>query len=276
MYTFSLLLPLLAALVANAAQLTIQSPRFAVSGSDGGQLRSESISLARKPGKPVELGPTDTLKVTFQVTEKESEQGVQPHQTFLRFLDETSGEEGIQPLKVSPSGKVKFELNMARPPTSLPPSGDAPLKVSLILGSFVHSPAKFDLFDLAIPPSLPAPHHPEETTFHPLPEIQHTFRPDQKLPPAFISAVFVGLVVSPWAVLLGLWGSVRPRVPRLFSPSIFPFTLSLVAIEVLLFFYWVELRLGQVLFYGAGATLVTAFTGKQALGSIAARRVGNK
>ena len=203
-------------MVVNSAQNRVWAPR-----SRTRLLMSlYSLSLAHKPTTSVKLGHTDVLKLTFKVAQKENEEGIQPHQTFLRFYDETTGEEGIQPIKVTPAGKAKFELvcfrtyhlmsrliypqNMARPPSSLPPSADAPLKVSLLLGSFVHDPAKFELFDLVVPPSQPAPQHPDEVLFHPLPEIQHQFRPEQKLPPSFISAVFAALVVGPWAVLLGL------------------------------------------------------------------------
>jgi hypothetical protein len=56
------------------------------------------------------LGVTDTLKFTFQVADETTDKGIQPHQTFLRFFDSTTGEEGIQPVKVLPSGKAKFEL----------------------------------------------------------------------------------------------------------------------------------------------------------------------
>ena len=49
------------------------------------------------------------LKVTFQVLDADGK-GVQPHQTFLRFYDAVSGEEGIQPVKVTAGGKAKFEL----------------------------------------------------------------------------------------------------------------------------------------------------------------------
>lgn len=94
---------------------------------------------------------------------------------------------------------------MARPPTSLPPTtATDPLKVSLIIGSFEHAPLKQDLFDLILPASQPEPQHPDEASYHPLPTIEHTFRPDQKLPLRPISAVFAVLVLSPWVVLLGL------------------------------------------------------------------------
>ena len=93
---------------------------------------------------------------------------------------------------------------MARPPSSLPPTGDAPLAVSLILGSFTHDPARFELFNLAVPPSAPVVPHPDATTFALRPEITHTFRPEPKVPPKFISAAFAALVLAPWVVLLGL------------------------------------------------------------------------
>ncbi|KAI0261585.1 oligosaccharyl transferase delta subunit [Gloeopeniophorella convolvens] len=270
---FSVLLSLVVA--AHAGQLTIQSSRLTVQGSDGSQLRSEPISLAKR-ADPVTLGASDTLKFTFQVADKDTEKGVQPHQTFLRFFDATTGEEGIQPVKVASSGKAKFELNMAKPPSSLPPSGTAPLRVSLLLGSFAHAPATLDLFDLHVPPSAPAPVHPDEALYRPRPPLAHTFRPDPKLPPRPVSALFTALVLAPWVVLLGLWGAVRPRVPHLFSLSVLPFVSSLVLIEGLLFWYWVELRLGQISLYGSGAAAFAVLTGKQALASISARRTGRK
>lgn len=58
----------------------------------------------------MELGPKDTLKLSFHVVDKDSGNGVQPHQTFLRFYDEKANEEGIQPVRVSLSGKAKFDL----------------------------------------------------------------------------------------------------------------------------------------------------------------------
>jgi oligosaccharyltransferase complex subunit delta (ribophorin II) len=121
---FSALLCFIAA--AHAAQLTVRSPRFTILGPDGSQLSSEQyatcflslvrkglnsnrISLTKRPDV-ITLGPADTLKLTFQVTEEATDNGVQPHQTFLRFFDSTTGEEGIQPVKITPSGKAKFEL----------------------------------------------------------------------------------------------------------------------------------------------------------------------
>lgn len=93
---------------------------------------------------------------------------------------------------------------MAKPPSSLPPTTSSPLKVSLLLGSFEHDPARYELLDLVLPASQPAPQHADEATFSLLPEIAHTFRPDQKLPPKAISAAFSALVTAPWLALFFL------------------------------------------------------------------------
>ena len=68
------------------------------------------LTVGDVPKTPLKLGQKDILKFSFAITEKESDNGVQPHQTFLRFYDEETGEEGIQPVRVSSSGKAKFEL----------------------------------------------------------------------------------------------------------------------------------------------------------------------
>ncbi|OBZ67538.1 putative mannosyl-oligosaccharide alpha-1,2-mannosidase 1B [Grifola frondosa] len=270
LFTAMIVLPwvfttLLAATGSQASVLTLLSPRFTITSSTATQLRSDLILPGVKPSPPLTLESTDVLKLTFQIIDKDGAKGVQPHQTFLRFYDAVSGEEGIQPVKVTAGGKAKFELNMARPPSSLPPTTNNSLEVSLYLGSFVHAPAKYELFDLVVPASQPPPQHPDEPSFHPLPPIAHTFRPEQKVPPSAVSALFAALVISPWLVLIGLWAQIRPRVPHLFSPHIVPFLATLGAFEALLFWYWVDLKLGQVLLYGGALGLVTALAGKQAL-----------
>ena len=177
--------------------------------------------------------------------------------------------------------------------------------MTLIIGSSLHDPLSVELFDLILPPSLSPPIHLDAASYHPLPEINHTFRPDHKVPPRFISAVSAALVVTPWVILLSLvssppffapplplapmgcvyrltndnklqWSQVAPRPTHLFSLNILPFILCLGAFECLLYWYWVDLKLGQVLLYGGILSIPTIFAGKTALASIGSRRVGRK
>lgn len=52
--------------------------------------------------------------------------------------------------------------------------------------------------------------------------------------------------------------------------------LSLGAFEALLFWYWVALRIGDVLLYSAVLLVPTVFAGRSALSSIAEARIGRK
>ncbi|KAK1224474.1 hypothetical protein PQX77_012648 [Marasmius sp. AFHP31] len=267
---------LLAASAVHASSLfVLQSAKVVIRSPDGTALRSEPLSLTQKVSSPLNLTESNIMRLSFQVVNKDTGKGVQPQQTFLRFYDAESTEEGIQPLRISSDGKVKFDLNMAKPPLSLPPTSTSPLQVTLMLGNSQYKPLNTHLFDLYIPASQPAPVHPDDALYHARPEIQHTFNPAPKAPPKTISAVFAGLVVGlPWIVLIGLWSQLTNlRLPQLFSPHIIPFTVTLGAFEVLLYKYWVELKLGDVLLYGAILGVVTVFTGKHALSNIAERRI---
>ncbi|KIM24253.1 hypothetical protein M408DRAFT_76194, partial [Serendipita vermifera MAFF 305830] len=187
---------------------------------------------------------------------------------FIRFYDPITKEEGIQPIRVSATGKAKFDLNVPKALSWLPPSTDSPLDVSLIVGSFKHAPVHQPLFKVTLPPSQPAPITPDEVHYHVQPEIMHTFRPEQKVPMKGLSAIFTLATLSPWVVLLGLWLQIPHRTPKLFSHQILPFVALLAATEVLLVTYWTSLKLPQVLTYGAVLSLLTAAAGKRALSAV--------
>ena len=112
---------------------------------------------------------------------------------------------------------------MKKPPVWLPPTTDAPIQVQLIIGSFTYDPFKHTLFDLQLPHSQPAPQHADEKMYSVRPEIAHTFRPEQKIPPKFISWVFALATLSPWVILLGL---VRLHLGQLVNPILIWFALS--------------------------------------------------
>jgi oligosaccharyltransferase complex subunit delta (ribophorin II) len=69
------------------------------------------------------------------------------------------------------------------------------------------------------------------------------------------------------------WANLRLKVPHLFSVNILPFTVLLASFEGLLFWYWVNLKLGQVLLYGGILSVVAVLTGKNALVTIREHRL---
>lgn len=93
-----------------------------------------------------------------------------------------------------------FPQDTSSPPQTLTPG---PHLLKLYTASRTIVPTTYDLgpahldFPLANPPT---PSYPD--TFAPLPEITHTFRPDQRMPPKILSMVFSGLVLVPWVLFV--------------------------------------------------------------------------
>lgn len=110
---------------------------------------------------------------------------------------------------------------MSKNPAWLPPTTDFPLDVSLIIGSFKYEPIHQLLFRTDLPRSQPPPTNPEEAHYHVQPEIQHTFRPKEKIPPKFISGIFALATLSPWVVLIGLVCSTTFMIEILAPDAIF-------------------------------------------------------
>lgn len=130
----SLLWLLASPLLVFASQITLQSPRVVVLSEDGGAVRSETcvalssfafstltlrytplfyhyrLSLQTKLEPHVTVGPSETLRISFTVLDKDSGKSVVPHQTFLRLYDPATLEEGVHPVKVGAGGKGKIDI----------------------------------------------------------------------------------------------------------------------------------------------------------------------
>jgi len=271
------------AVLAVSSPISLSNARFTITrDGEEGPVRAGPLSLARPITPALNLTNADTLRLTFTVFVKPDENSdeasnIVPHQTFLRFYHPSTGEEGIQPVRVKAGGKAKFDLVVAKPPVSIPPTPDeTPLQVTLMLGSFKYTGAQYKLFELHLPRTQPAPQHAEAHLYRYKPLIAHTFREDPKLPPRIVSLVFAATVLAPWVVLIGLLSRIPLSLPNLLSHKILPFVVLLGAFEGLLFTYWLRLRLGDVLLYGALLAIPTAVTAKRALGALVQWRLGEK
>lgn len=69
------------------------------------------------------------------------------------------------------------------------------------------------------------------------------------------------------------WSAIPHRLPHLTDPLILLFISLLGSLEGLLFVYWVKLKLGDVLLYGAILGGITIAAGKSALSKVGERRL---
>ncbi|KAI8869870.1 hypothetical protein GQ42DRAFT_163137 [Ramicandelaber brevisporus] len=95
----------------------------------------------------------------------------------------------------------------------------------------------------------------EKARFAKHPEIEHTFAPPHKMPPLVISLAFVGIVLSPWVLLVGAWTKLGVNVNGLkeLSGGNSAAQVALLGClggwAALFFLYWTKLTLLQVLPY---------------------------
>ncbi|VDP07077.1 unnamed protein product [Soboliphyme baturini] len=113
----------------------------------------------------------------------------------------------------------------------------------------------------------------ERLSYEKRPEIFHTFRQPEKLPPVVISNVFTVLVLSPLLLLFILWFRIGANV-RGFPCSFYAvgFHACLGAIFALYFVFWLKLNMFQTLKYLLGISLLTFVCGNRTLRSISERK----
>ncbi|GAA5862044.1 hypothetical protein JCM1840_006918 [Sporobolomyces johnsonii] len=291
----------LLALVATAAAhlasaaLLVKDAKLSVIDSVGASaVASTSFSSdAPKPLPLTPLAPTDTLKLTFTVTDDQG-QPIQPHQAMISWQpldpDERNqpGRDHMSVVKVRSGGKARWELDLARAPPSLLSLSRSHLTATLLLGTRNHPGLALPLgtFTLAPSLSLPFPYPPDDDLpkhwevekYAPQPEIHWTFKPKEKQINALVALAGLGLVLAPWLIFLAVIAYLRPTLSLTRpSPTQALFLLSIAAFEALFVVYWLGLQLIPTLPYFGALALWTAWIGRRALGEMrGSRRQGEK
>ncbi|KAH8921998.1 hypothetical protein BT69DRAFT_1351237 [Atractiella rhizophila] len=246
--------------------------------SDGVSSRDYTLPSGTVP--TLELSRTSTLSFSGTVDNT-------PHQAMLIFHDAHSRSDYSTLLKVRKGGKIRYHLDLSKPPSALLsrfPSGRCSL--SLVLGSFSSSEASSTtLAELKIDDHLlssalagakdSTPTEWEVEKYAALPELSWTFREPEKSVWT-ITALFWSLVVlSPWAVFAALTSNINLVKRKAITPKTTAFLLSLFSVDASIFIYWTSLNLFQAAPLFAVTSILTLFTGKNALSEIKRQREGS-
>ncbi|RKP07116.1 Dolichyl-diphosphooligosaccharide--protein glycosyltransferase subunit Swp1 [Thamnocephalis sphaerospora] len=270
----------------------------------GEEATTHTLAYPKPLAKPLTVRPGDSLRLAFQldvVPEGKAEgKALRAHQAFIVFRPANSNAspdgELVQVLESTPNGKHRIELiaNRFAKYFSRQP-GD--FNVDVLLGVFGNvQPVRYPLgtFHVDFPPAdltdrtvvedlakrakQRALEGPADDGFMALPEIEHQFRPDDKMPPVTFSLGFSAVVLSPWFVLVTLWKLAGANPANLPSSPVAllahgTFLSCLAGFLGLFYLYWTQLRLLQTISYGAILAVVTVLSGRVALSDIAHRRV---
>lgn len=121
--------------------------------------------------------------------------------------------------------------------------------------------------------------HDTDVALGPLPEKHHTFRQPELRPPAAVSLLFTILVMAPLAGLAyGMrWGGANlGRLPKAGAGRAWCVAYQACMVSVVLLFatYWLALTMAYTLQVLSVLSLVTTFTGRKALQSLAVQEEG--
>ncbi|KAM0787695.1 hypothetical protein ACM66B_003756 [Microbotryomycetes sp. NB124-2] len=284
------------------AKLHVSDGKFALIDSVGIAASTLEFSSGRPTHalehRQLQLG--DSLRLTFAVTQSPSNnrdaqddastrKPAQPHQAMVLWQAQSPDEQAqpgrdyLSTVKVRKGGKAKWELEIARASPNILSISRGPISLTLLVASPDEPDAiKVALGAVTIPSSLALPHpYPatdklpkgwEAERYGKMPEIQHTFRPQEKRVSSVIALGGTLVVLGPWLVFLTILPQLELNT-NLLTTNVLAFLLTFCAFEGLIFLYWTSLNLLPTLPYFGLLGLVTAFTGRRALGDVRLRRL---
>ncbi|SCZ99237.1 BZ3500_MvSof-1268-A1-R1_Chr3-1g05896 [Microbotryum saponariae] len=286
--SFSLLATALFAVA--RAELRVVDGQFALLDSVGIAAQQAQFSSASPaPLSAIKLTPVDTMRLSYTIQTVEDEQPATPQQNFLvwQALDPKErgqpGRDHVIPLKIRKGGKAKWELDLSRAPVDILALSTGPISLTLLVGDPKHPRGlsiPLGTFTLAPSLVLPFPQPPlsslpksyEIERYSKMPEIAWEFRKPEKRVGLFKAGLGLIAVLSPWVVLFGVIGSVQLKL-RTPSFSTLSFLGSLTSLELLTIYYWTSLKLLPTIPYFIALALLTALTGRNALGDMRKARL---
>ncbi|CAG8549223.1 3073_t:CDS:2 [Paraglomus occultum] len=266
---FLLVVLILFASTRSDGAISIQNLKLTVITPEREAQISKSLAYPETLSSPLILSPDDTFKLSLNIQEKDSDKAFHPHQALLTLTDEKTREQYLLVIKVREKGKARVELDMKAAPDDLT-SHSGNYSMEIILGTPSHSnPFRYRIGTLNIEGTIKSPRK-APIVYGPRPEIHHVFRDGERSPSLWISYTFSIIALTPWIVLVGGWKYIKVNLSLLLSKPteslpVIAFLSSLLAMETLLFGYWISLNLLQTLPWLAASSLVAFVTGQRAL-----------
>ena len=222
----------------------------------------------------VSLGPEDKFKLLLTTTN--GEEAKKPHQAMLLLKESHSDLEAnlVIPVKSNGRGAITIATKDLGPVLVQGKSID----LTLVLGGFgedipmMKHIATIQLENLAETSSTSV------LRYGALPEIFHTFRPPQEMPPKIISFAFTLVLLAGLVGLIGLWGVIGVNLDALssaFSNAPLAYStllVSLFAIEAVLVIYWTHWRIMKAIGTLVLLSIPVFFSARYAMIETAKRR----
>uniref|UniRef100_A0A8C5A3K1 Dolichyl-diphosphooligosaccharide--protein glycosyltransferase subunit 2 n=1 Tax=Gadus morhua TaxID=8049 RepID=A0A8C5A3K1_GADMO len=271
-------------LVANHVELKVKvSTEVAITNMDLSIVdKDQSIgtktSRVEFPSKSKDSFTADShqnFAMAFQLVDVNTGVELTPHQTFVRLLNQKTGQEVVFVAEPDSKNLYKFELDMVERKSEFD-SMSGTYSLHLMVGdATLENPILWNVADVILKfldEEAPAVIQPK-TLYIPKPEIQHLFREPEKKPPTVVSNAFTALILSPFLLLLILWMKLGANISNFtMSPSAVLFHIGHAAMLGLMYVYWTHLDMFQTLKYLAIIGSLTFLAGNRMLAQKAVKR----
>lgn len=181
--------------------------------------------------------------MTFNLKDMNTDQLVTAHQTFIRLVHETTGQEIFFVAEADSDDHYKFTLDVGATGKDSFNHQSGKYRMSLIVGDkAMQLPISWTLGDVTLTFSgQPKTTKRQERITEPKPVIEHMFRVPEKRPAKIVSSAFTILVVSPLLIMFGMWGKIGANISNLSLtiPTLL-FHVGLACIFSLYYMFWVS------------------------------------
>jgi len=234
-----------------------------------------SLSSLAFPEQAGDLSADSQQKIIMKFRVKDLTDGtyITPHQTFVRFVSKSTGQEVIFVAEPDKNGLYKFEVNLNTASKEQFNSVSGHYSVHLIVGdASISNPIFWHFADIAL--KFGSDPEPEASAMEKLydvkPEIQHMFRQPEPRPPAILSQAFTVACILPLVLAFILWGKVGANVGNMkLNLKTIIFQLGVAGIFGLYVYGWVHLNMFTIIKYLVGIGSVTFVFGNAVLSDLA-------
>lgn len=234
-----------------------------------------SLSSVAFPEQAGDLSADSQQKIIMKFRVKDLTDGtyITPHQTFVRFVSKSTGQEVIFVAEPDKNGLYKFEVNLNTASKEQFNSASGHYSVHLIVGdASISNPIFWHFADVAL--KFGSDPEPEASAMEKLydvkPEIKHMFRQPEPRPPAILSQAFTVACILPIVLAFILWSKVGANLGNMkLNLKTIIFQLGIAGIFGLYVYGWVHLNMFVIIKYLVGIGSVTFVFGNAVLSDLA-------
>ena len=226
------------------AKIVVEDVEIGIGDRDQSNVaKMSALSFPDKVAKVLEADYHQKLVMTFNLKDVGNGQLVNVHQTFVRLVHDTTGQEIFFVAEPNSSDQYKFTLDVGTTGKDSFNNLSGKYRMALIVGDkAMQSPIAWTIGDIVLTFSgQPKKTKRQERLTEPQPEIVHMFRVPEKRPPKVVSSAFTILVLSPLLIMVAMWAKIGANVSnlQLNAPTLL-FHVGLACIFGLYYMFWTQ------------------------------------